>query len=174
MIGLARVYVADLGGGDPGYGLLFAAVFGGLALGMWRGPRFLLAMSRPRLFGFSLTAAGVVLAGIALIANLAVVTVAHRRARLLRRNGVDHRLHPARPRGRGRAPRPDVRLRADADPAGAGPRARRWRRCIAGLIGTHRWQINDDAVLDYNGAAITMFGSALRHGRCRPRSPTIT
>ena len=32
---------------------------------------------------------------------------------------------------------------------------------IAGLIGTHRWVINDDAVLDYNGAAITMFGSAL-------------
>ena len=24
VIGLARVYVADLGGGDPGYGLLFA------------------------------------------------------------------------------------------------------------------------------------------------------
>ena len=75
VIGLARVYVADLGGGDPGYGLLFAAVFAGLALGMWRGPRFLLAMSRPRLFGFALTAAGVVLIGVALIANLAVVTL---------------------------------------------------------------------------------------------------
>jgi dTMP kinase len=32
---------------------------------------------------------------------------------------------------------------------------------IAGLIGTHRWVLNDDAVLDYNGAAITMFGSSL-------------
>ena len=63
VIGLARVYVADLGGGNPGYGVLFAAVFAGLALGMWRGPRFLLAMSRRRLFGFSLVAAGVMLAG---------------------------------------------------------------------------------------------------------------
>jgi len=32
---------------------------------------------------------------------------------------------------------------------------------VAGLIGEHRWRINDDAVLDYNGAAITMFFSAL-------------
>ena len=54
VIGLARVYVADLGGGDPGYGVLFAAVFTGLALGMWRGPRLLAAMSRRRLFGFAL------------------------------------------------------------------------------------------------------------------------
>ena len=32
---------------------------------------------------------------------------------------------------------------------------------IAGLIGQHRWQVTDDSVLDYNGAAITMFGSAV-------------
>ncbi len=31
----------------------------------------------------------------------------------------------------------------------------------AGLIGTHRFVIRDDAVLDYNGAAITMFASSL-------------
>ena len=41
VVGLARTFVADLGGGDPGYGVLFGAVFLGLGLGMWRGPRLL-------------------------------------------------------------------------------------------------------------------------------------
>ena len=36
VIGLARTFVADLGGGDPGYGVLFGTVFLGLGLGMWR------------------------------------------------------------------------------------------------------------------------------------------
>lgn len=34
VIGLGRTYVEGLGAGDPGYGVLFGAVFGGLALGM--------------------------------------------------------------------------------------------------------------------------------------------
>ena len=38
VIGLARTFVSDLGGGDSGYGLLFGTVFAGLGLGMWRGP----------------------------------------------------------------------------------------------------------------------------------------
>ncbi len=33
VIGLARTFVADLGGGDPGYGVLFGTVFLGLGLG---------------------------------------------------------------------------------------------------------------------------------------------
>ena len=56
VIGLARTYVVDLGGGDSGYGLLFGTVFAGLGLGMWRGPRLLQGLSRRRLFGISLTA----------------------------------------------------------------------------------------------------------------------
>jgi dTMP kinase len=32
---------------------------------------------------------------------------------------------------------------------------------VAGVIGRHRWRVTSDAVLDYNGAAITMFLSAL-------------
>ncbi len=74
VIGLARVYVADLGGGDPGYGILFAAVFLGLGLGMWRGPRLLQGLSRRRLFGLSLTAAGLLLIPLALLQHLEVVT----------------------------------------------------------------------------------------------------
>lgn len=160
VVGLARVYVEDLGGGDPGYGLLFAAVFGGLALGMWRGPRFLMAMSRPRLFGFALTASGVVLIGVALIANLAVVTLltvllgffagtAWITGYTLLGLEVEDSL-----RGRTFAFVQTLIRLTLALVLAAAP-------FIAGLIGEHRWRVSDDAVLDYNGAAITMFGSAL-------------
>ena len=67
VMGLARVYVSDLGGGDPAYGVLFGAVFLGLALGMWGGPFILRGIPRRRLFGLSLTLAGVMLIPLALI-----------------------------------------------------------------------------------------------------------
>jgi dTMP kinase len=160
VIGLARVYVADLGGGDPGYGVLFAAVFTGLALGMWRGTRLLTAMSRRRLFGFALISAGVMLAGVALIANLVVVTFltvllgffsgsAWITGYTLLGLEVEDAV-----RGRTFAFVQTLIRLVLAVVLAAGP-------LIAGLIGTHRWVINDDAVLDYNGAAITMFGSSL-------------
>ncbi len=160
VIGLARVYVADLGGGDPGYGLLFGAVFGGLALGMWCGPRFLAAMSRPRLFGFALVAAGVVLAAIAIIANLAIVTIlavalgffagtAWITGYTLLGLEVEDAL-----RGRTFAFVQTLIRLVLAVVLAAAP-------LLAGIIGRHRWRLSGDAVLDYNGAAITMFGSAL-------------
>ena len=67
VMGLARVYVSDLGGGNPAYGTLFGAVFLGLALGMWSGPVILRGIPRRRLFGLSLTLAGVMLTPLALI-----------------------------------------------------------------------------------------------------------
>ena len=73
VIGLARTYVADLGGGEPGYGVLFGTVFLGLGLGMWRGPRLLHGVSRRRVFGMSLTAAGLLLFPVALSQSLEVV-----------------------------------------------------------------------------------------------------
>ena len=75
VIGLARTFVADLGGGDPGYGVLFGAVFLGLGLGMWRGPRLLHGLSRRRLFGIALTATGLLLFPLALVQQLEIVTV---------------------------------------------------------------------------------------------------
>jgi dTMP kinase len=75
VIGLARTFVSDLGGGDSGYGLLFGTVFAGLGLGMWRGPRLLQGMSRRRLFGISLTLTGLLLLPIALLQQLPVVVV---------------------------------------------------------------------------------------------------
>jgi dTMP kinase len=74
IIGLARTFVEDLGGGDPGYGLMFATVFTGLGVGMWRGPRLLQGLSRRRLFGLSLTMAGVLLIPLAMINSLEVAT----------------------------------------------------------------------------------------------------
>jgi dTMP kinase len=73
VVGLARTFVSDLGGGDPGYGMLFGTVFLGLGLGMWRGPRVLQGLSRRRLFGISLTATGLLLFPLALVQQLEIV-----------------------------------------------------------------------------------------------------
>ncbi|MEO7981386.1 MAG: dTMP kinase [Sporichthyaceae bacterium] len=75
VIGLARTFVTDLGGGDPGYGLLFGTVFLGLASGMFLGPRLLPDFSRRRLFGLALGGAGLALALLALIPNLVVAVI---------------------------------------------------------------------------------------------------
>ena len=73
VVGLARTYVSDLGGGDSGYGLLFGTVFAGLGLGMWRGPRLLQGLSRRRLFGIALTLTGLLLFPLALVQQLPIV-----------------------------------------------------------------------------------------------------
>ena len=72
VIGLARTFVGDLGGGDAAYGVLFAAVFTGLALGIGFGPKVFAQFSRRRLFGASLAIAGFFLILLALIANLVI------------------------------------------------------------------------------------------------------
>ena len=77
VIGLARIFVGGLGGGDAAYGILFGAVFTGLAIGIAFGPKIFAQFSRRRLFGASLTTAGFFLVFLALIPNLvmAVFTV---------------------------------------------------------------------------------------------------
>ncbi len=70
VIGLAQAFVADLRAGSPGYGTLFAAVFVGLALGMWGGPRLLAEFSRRRLFGLAIAAAGGWLVLLSLVPNI--------------------------------------------------------------------------------------------------------
>ena len=76
IIGLGKLFVQMLGGGDAGYGLLFGAVMTGLALGMGLGPRLLAGVSRKRLFGLAIAGAGISLSILALLPNLIVALFA--------------------------------------------------------------------------------------------------
>ncbi|MFD9950294.1 dTMP kinase [Nonomuraea sp. NPDC059023] len=73
---LAKLYVSSqLEGGDAAYGMVFCAVFTGVALGMFFGRRLLAGLSRRRLFGLSIVVAGLALVAIALIHNLVIVVM---------------------------------------------------------------------------------------------------
>jgi dTMP kinase len=76
VVGLAYPYIKfTLKGGNAGFGLVFAAIFIGIALGMLVGPRLLGGFSLRRLFGVTITAAAVPLALIGLVPNLIMITV---------------------------------------------------------------------------------------------------
>ncbi len=76
VVGLAYPYIKfTLKGGNAGFGVVFAAIFVGIALGMLVGPRLLMGFSLRRLFGLTITAAAVPLALIGLVPNLIMVTV---------------------------------------------------------------------------------------------------
>ena len=159
VIALGRVYVSDLGAGDPGYGVLFGAVFLGLGAGMWRGPRVLRSLERHRLFGLALVAAGVVLAAIALVGDMVLAAllavglgycagVAWVTGYTLIGLQVEASL-----RGRTFASvHALVRLTLAVVLAVA--------PLIAGVIGAHRFRINDDAALTYSGAQFTFLLAA--------------
>jgi MFS family permease len=70
VVGLATRFTKDMGAGAPGYGMLFVAVFTGMATGLVLGPRVLAGLSRARLFGAALTGAGIVLMALALVPTL--------------------------------------------------------------------------------------------------------
>ena len=160
VIGLARVYVEDLGAGDPGYGVLFGSVFLGLAMGMWLGPRMLSGLSRRRLFGLALVLAGLLLAAIAIIQNIVVVAIlvlslgfcagiAWITGYTLLGLEVEDAL-----RGRTFAFVNTLIRLALALVLAIAP-------LLAGLIGVHTYRINDDAELSYNGAAFTFLIAAV-------------
>ena len=74
VIGLGYPYITEtLHGGNAGWGLVFAAIFIGIALGMLPGTRFLKGFSRRRLFGVAIVCAAIPLAIIALVPNLVIV-----------------------------------------------------------------------------------------------------
>ncbi|MER5645091.1 dTMP kinase [Streptosporangium sp. NPDC002524] len=75
VVGVAKIYVDALGGGDAAYGVVFGAVFVGMASGMFFGPKLLRELSRRRLFGLSIVVAGLVLVTIALVHNLVIVVL---------------------------------------------------------------------------------------------------
>jgi dTMP kinase len=160
VVGLARVFVGDLGGGDPAYGVLFGAVFLGLAVGMWLGPRLLRGLSRRRMFGISLTAAGVLLVGLALIQDLVLVTIftlvigfcagiAWITGYTLLGLEVEDKV-----RGRTFAFVQSMIRLVLALVLAAAP-------ALAGLIGTHQIRVSDDLTLHYTGASITFLLAAI-------------
>ena len=109
--GVAQAYVATLGAGNAGYGILFGSVFTGLALGMLIGPKVLPTVPRRMIFTPAIGAAGHLAGRDGRPAGLP-----GRRARRvgdggLRRHRLDQRVHHDRARGVRPAPRPGVRVR---------------------------------------------------------------
>jgi dTMP kinase len=159
VIGVAPTFVRDLGAGEPGYGVLFAAVFTGLASGMWAGPRVLAELTRWRLFALAVIAAGVLLALLALIPNIVLATgfagllgaaagVAWVTGYTLLGLEVADEL-----RGRTFAfVQSAARVVLVAVMAFA--------PALAALIGTHRAEFSDTLSITYNGAALTLLVAA--------------
>ncbi|HXO24446.1 MAG TPA: dTMP kinase, partial [Streptosporangiaceae bacterium] len=76
VVGLGFTYITyTLHGGNAGWGLVFAAIFVGMALGMVVGPKVFGNFSRRRLFGLTIAAAAVPLALIGLVPVLAAVVL---------------------------------------------------------------------------------------------------
>ena len=76
VVGLGYTYITNtLHGGSAGWGLVFAAIFVGLALGMVPASRLFKDFSRKRLFGLSIVGAAIPLALIGLIPSLIIVTL---------------------------------------------------------------------------------------------------
>jgi dTMP kinase len=163
VIALARTFVEDIGGGEPAYGVLFGAVFLGLALGMWGAPSVLAGFPRRRLFGLSLTGAGIMLFPLALIPNLnaaiffAVALGIFSGSAWITGNTMLGLEVPDAIRGRTLAfvasmIRLSLALVLFMAPA------------IAGLIGHVEWGPTLDsgkALFDYRGAAVTMLLAAI-------------
>ncbi len=163
VIGLARTFVSDLGGGDSGYGLLFGTVFAGLGLGMWRGPRLLQGLSRRRLFGLALTLTGLLLLPLALVQQLPVVVAVTALLGFfagvgwITGNTMLGLEVPDEVRGRTFAFVGSMIRLALALVLAVAP-------LVAGLIGTHTLgplDVNGDPFVVYNGAAFTFLIAAV-------------
>jgi dTMP kinase len=154
VIGLARTFVGDLGGGDAAYGVLFGAVFTGLAIGIAFGPKIFAQFSRRRLFGASLTTSGIFLVLLALISNLVlsviIVTILGAFSGIAWVTGFTMLGMEVHDEIRGRTfafVQSLIRITLVAVLAIA--------PIIAATIGEHRYELQN-LTLDYNGAQITI------------------
>ena len=159
VIGLARTFVGDLNAGDAAYGILFGAVFTGLAGGIALGPKVFSQFSRRRLFGASLTVAGSMLIVLSLLQNLVlailVVVVIGLFAGVSWVSGFTMLGIEVSDEMRGRTfafVQALVRISLVAVLA-ISP-------LIAAAIGEHTYALGE-AVLAYNGAAFTMLGGGI-------------
>ena len=159
VIGLARTFVGDLNAGDAAYGILFGAVFTGLAGGIALGPKVFSQFSRRRLFGASLTVAGSMLIVLSLLQNLVlailVVVVIGLFAGVSWVSGFTMLGIEVSDEMRGRTfafVQALVRISLVAVLA-ISP-------LIAAAIGEHTYALGE-AVLTYNGVAFTMLGGGI-------------
>ena len=159
VIGLARTFVGDLGGGDAAYGVLFGAVFTGLAIGIAFGPKVFAQFSRRRLFGASLSIAGVFLVLLAAISNLTlsifIVIILGAFSGITWVTGFTMLGMEVHDEVRGRVfafVQSLIRITLVAVLAIA--------PIIAATIGEHRYEFQN-VKLDYNGAQITMLIAGL-------------
>nr|WP_223198781.1 MFS transporter [Solihabitans fulvus] len=76
VVGTAKLYANSLLGGDAAFGMLFVAVFVGLATGMATAPKLARRLTHSRLFGVSIVVAGLSLVLVALAPHLGVALVA--------------------------------------------------------------------------------------------------
>ena len=74
--GVAQAYVATLGAGNAGYGILFGAVFTGLALGMLVGPKVFPTVPRRMIFTPAIGAAGISLIAMSILQDFIGAVVA--------------------------------------------------------------------------------------------------
>ncbi|MGH3877255.1 MAG: bifunctional MFS transporter/dTMP kinase [Actinophytocola sp.] len=72
LIGSAKLYANSLRGGESAFGLLFVAMFIGLAVGMAGSPKLARRLPHNRLFGIAIVLAGIMLCLVALSPHLAV------------------------------------------------------------------------------------------------------
>ena len=160
VIGVAPTFVADLGAGEPGYGVLFACVFTGLAGGMFVGPRLLAELPRWRLFGLSIVVAGFFLAMVALIPNIVMAslfTVAlGAAAGVAWVTGYTMLGLEVADELRGRT---FAFVQSSARIVLVGVMA--LAPALAALIGTNRIQFTPNVALTYNGAALTLLIAAV-------------
>ena len=169
--GVAQAYVATLGAGNAGYGILFGSVFTGLALGMLIGPKVFPTVPRRMIFTPAIGAAGISLIVMSVLQDF--LGAVHHRVRdgRLRRDRLDQRVHHDRPRGVRPAPRPGVRVRhvLGADRA-AGDDRRRTRSWPVRsgpyqvTVGDFRFDITGPAIVLAVGGLIA-FGVSLFIGR---------
>jgi dTMP kinase len=160
VIGLGRVFVDELGAGEPGYGVLFGAVFAGLGTGMWQGPRLLRGVTRKRLFGLALIAAGVVLLALSLVSDMVLAVLftlllgaCAGVAWITGYTLLGLEVEPAM-RGRTFALVQSLVRLVLALVLAAAP-------LLAGLIGSHRVRFNDDAALTYGGVQLSFAVAAV-------------
>jgi dTMP kinase len=159
VIGVAPTFVNDLGAGEPGYGILFACVFLGLAGGMWVGPRLLADLPRWRLFALAIVLAGICLALVALIPNIVLAA--------LFTLGLGGGAGVAWVTGYtllGLEVADELRGRTFAFVQSAARivlvAVMAFAPALAALLGRHQIRFTPDVALSYNGAALTLLLAA--------------